>query len=262
MAIFHKILVVYSEKMTKQHISSVEKVGKILNGYDMKVIKSKDLNETHFFGIDLTITVGGDGVFIKTAGFINNDVPILGINSEPEASEGALTSIKDDELDELKRIMAGNYRINKLRRLNVKINGKSIREEAINEAYFGTESQFHVSRYVLEYGFVREEQRSSGVLIVTSSGSGAWFKSAGGIPFGENEKFAFLVREPYTGERIYKPKLLSGEVHYGKRIGIKNKRHDGTIIAIDGNKVYPLKFDDEVEISISDRFLRVLHPTK
>ena len=90
------------------------------------------------------------------------------------------------------------------------MNNKLIKELALNEVYIGAKSQFHTSRYTIKLNGDGEEQRSSGVLIVTGSGSNAWYKSAGGEPFPcEEKKLKFLVREPYQ-KRVFKPKILCG----------------------------------------------------
>jgi NAD kinase len=103
---FKKILIVYSEKLTNKHLETLEKVKNLVNGMNCLITKSHELNEVYFEGIDLVITIGGDGTFIRAATFLKDSL-ILGINSEPEYSEGALTSIKENELDLLKEILDG-----------------------------------------------------------------------------------------------------------------------------------------------------------
>ncbi len=51
-----------------------------------------DLNRT-IDNLDLIITIGGDGTFLRTASHIyNTNTPILGITSDPTRSVGALCS--------------------------------------------------------------------------------------------------------------------------------------------------------------------------
>jgi NAD kinase len=214
------------------------------------------LSREDFDSIDLVITIGGDGVLIKTASFIKNQ-PILGINSEPEYSEGALTSIHDSEIEELKQILNGNYKIKELERIEVILNNKNV-GLAINEVYIGSSIQFHTSRYVISFKDKKEEQRSSGVLITTSSGSHAWYKSAGGVPFEDKNKLKFIIREAYIGKRVFKPTLLSGEINPGDAIKIEGKRHGGGIIAVDSDSVFDFNNNDKAEIKLSNNYLRVL----
>lgn len=52
------------------------------------------LTEDDFKNIDLVMSLGGDGTFLKTAGMINsNRLPIFGVNTDPARSVGHLTSI-------------------------------------------------------------------------------------------------------------------------------------------------------------------------
>jgi len=254
---FKKILIVYSEKLTKKHLETVEKVKKMLNEKICCEVRADHLAEENFKDIDLVITIGGDGAFIRASQFLENQL-IIGINSEPEFSEGALTSIDETELDFLNKILEGKYNILKRERIKVKLNNKELKELALNEIYVGSAAQFHTSRYLIKFNGKEEEQRSSGVLITTSCGSNAWFKSAGGTPFNEKDKLKFLVREPYFGNKVFKPKILTGEIKKGEKIEFEGKRHNGGIVAINADKIYDFNLNDKVEVELSDRPLNVI----
>lgn len=126
--------------------------------------------------------------------------------------------------------------------------------------YVGVENQFHTSRYVIEFNNQREEQRSSGVVISTGSGSFAWYKSAGGEPFScEEEKMKFLVREIYEAN-LFKPKVRNGTIEGEEKIILESKRKDGGVVAIDGIVTYPFNFGDKVEVRTCKQNLRVIVP--
>ncbi|MFH1308191.1 MAG: NAD(+)/NADH kinase [archaeon] len=255
---FQKILVVYSERKSDKCLEVIEKVKAILGARKYTLAKSHDLTESLFKEIDLVITIGGDGGFIRAARFLK-ETPIIGINAEPEYSEGASASLKDDEINFLGEILNGKYNLIKRQRALVKINGTHLKELALNEVFIGTEKQFATARYLIKYRGKEERQKSSGVLVATGSGSNAWFKSAGGKPFPYDErKLAFLVREPYSGKRVFKPQLLSGEMLENESIIFKSDRYSGGIIALDSNTVYNFNKGDIVEISISNQPLNVI----
>nr|MBA4404949.1 hypothetical protein [Nanoarchaeum sp.] len=256
MSKFNKILIVYSEKLSKTHIESLNKVKQKLEGRDYIFLRADRILEKYFEDIDLVITVGGDGTFIRAASFIKEKL-IVGINSEPEYSEGALLSLKDDELYILDEILNGKYKIQKKIRIKIKINGKEIQNLALNEVYFGVSNQFHTSHYIISYKNAKEEQRSSGVLVATPSGSTAWYKSARGRPFKGN-KLKFIVREPYFGSRVFNPKLLKGEIEKGEKIEFISKRHDNSVVTLDSNYTYRLERGDKVEMEMSEFPLKVL----
>jgi NAD+ kinase len=256
---FNKILVVESKKKTEKHLESVRRLRGLLEDSQLSFswIMHERLSKELLRDVDLVITLGGDGTFLEAANLVENSF-ILGINSHPETSEGALTSLSAENLEILMEILNGKFQILKRQRAMVKLNGNLIEEYATNEVYFGAASQFHSSRYIINFGDIEEEQRSSGVVISTGTGSGAWYLSAGGeVFYPSDEKLAFIVREPYFGKRLYSPKIIKGEFMSEERIILKCKRNFGGILAI-GFKAYDLQENDVVEVSLSDNPLKVL----
>ena len=252
---FKKILVVYTERPSEKHLEAVDNVVKTVK--ECSVVKSRSLKKSDFKDVDLVISVGGDGTFIRAAHFVN-DCLILGINSEPTHSEGGLMSINGDELDVLKEILDGNYDVIKRERLTANINGKPIKEHAVNEIYIGTASNFHTARYSITFNGKKESHRSSGVIVSCGSGSSAWYKSAGGKPFHHcDKKLKFLVREPFS-RNLFKPSILKGELGEGEKICFESQGHYGGAIAIDSNKMYEFKMGDIVEVFLSDQPLNVI----
>ena len=259
MNMFRKVLIVYSEKISGKHKEVIDRVrGVVMSfGSECVCVNACDLQAGVFSGVDLVITVGGDGTFIRAASFIKN-ILILGINSEPEISEGALTSISENELDFLKDIFNGNYKTIERQRIKIIRNGVELDKIALNDVYIGSNSQFHTSRYKIFFQGIEEEQRSSGVLVASGSGSSAWYKSAGGSVFDFNEKrLKFLVREAYSG-KVFNPQILHGEIGEGENLKVVSERFSGGAIALDSNCVYDFNKEDVVEVSLSEYFLRVV----
>ena len=251
-----KVILVYSEKLSDSHLAAVENIKKLIMRLEIEFssVEVRELKK-EMLDVDLVITAGGDGTFIRAASYLK-EVPILGINSEPELSEGALTSLVDSELDVLEEILKGNYNIVKRDRIKVIVNGDELDQLALNDVYVGSTTHFHASRYVIEFKGDSEEQRSSGVLFSTSSGSSAWYKSAGGEVFDE-KKIKFLVREPFSG-RIFNPKMIRGEVLDGEKIKVIAKRHEGGVISLDSNFHKEFNIPDGVELELSEFPLKVV----
>ncbi len=260
MAGFNKILVVRHEKEAPNHRLTVNRVLGILNELkkDVSCISFNELHDTHFLDKDLVITIGGDGTFIRTAHFIRGDTPILGINSEPETSEGKLTTLSRDEIESLKEILKGEHEVIDRLRARVIRNGELIKELALNEVYVGATNQFHTSRYLIRHKGREEEHRSSGVLVVTGSGSTAWYQSAGGKPFSHHHKeLRFIVREPFRG-RVFQPKIIQGEIEKDETISFESKREEGGIVSIDSWPTYDFNRGDKVEVRLSHQPLKVV----
>ncbi len=255
---FKKILVVCRGNIYREGSKFLNKLKYFLNGKKFRVVAASSLKKNDFKDVDLVITLGGDGTFLKTASFVRDSF-IIGINSNPRASEGALTSISVENIYFIKEIIEGKFRVVERPRAKVTKNNVLLDKLALNEVYIGSKNQFHTSRYILYLNGRKEEHRSSGVLVSTGTGSTAWYSSAGGKPFHPNEKkLKFIVREPFSG-RLFKPLFLQGEIPQGHRIKIESTGKMGTIV-FDSNNSYNFDGGDVAEVELSDKPLRVIVP--
>jgi nicotinate-nucleotide adenylyltransferase len=249
------VLVVYSEKETEKHLNVVKGIKKLLNGLDIysQFILASDLKKEFFKGVDLVITVGGDGTFIRASHFVYGQL-ILGINSDSETSNGGLLGFDENNYSYILEVIEGNFKIHKKDRVVIRKNGKLLDSYAMNEVFVGARNQFSTSRYVIELNGSKEEQRSSGVLVVTPLGSNAWYKSAGGKPYLERV-LKYVVREPFVC-RLFDSKLLGGNVE--NSIKFYSTMQKGGVIALDSNKVYYFNQGDEVELCFAQNPLSIV----
>lgn len=69
----------------ESHRRCVDSVTKILGdtGVDYNVIRRDELHRGSLFDKDLVIAVGGDGTILNTSSFIDDSIPLLGVNSDP-----------------------------------------------------------------------------------------------------------------------------------------------------------------------------------
>ncbi len=252
-----KILIVKGDKKTLSHLKTVKEVEKRLAGINYSSISIDEMDNTNFGEYGLVISIGGDGTFTRASNLVENQL-ILGVNSDPDTSEGALTSIDPNTLNNLEHILEGNFRTIQRERAEVVKNKELIRIYVLNSIFIGAAMQFLAARYKIKLRDREEEQRSSGVIISTGSGSTAWFKSAGGEPFDYSEKrLKLIVREPYFGKRVFKSTILKGEIGMGERIEFESMRDYGGVIVLD-DKVYDFNKKDQAEIRISDKPLNVI----
>lgn len=257
MRTLNNIILIYKENLHNHIFEKIEDIKQHFPDSNFMVIDYSSIKKDLLKEADLILTLGGDGTFIKAAHLIE-DALILGINSNPDTSEGALTSITIHELDHLKKILKGEFEVISRERADIILNNKLLDEKAVNEVYIGVASQFHSSRYKIVFKDKVEEQRSSGIIVSTGTGSKAWFLSAGGKPFHHSEKkLSFIVREPYFGQRVYVPTLLNGEIFDDERLIIHSTRHSGGIIAIN-DSVYEFNNGDIVEVKLSNKPLKVV----
>lgn len=253
------VYVVYSDKKTKEHLNTIKEVKKVLKEFGIKAVfeRKEKIEKKLPRGIDLVISIGGDGTFIDASHLIKDDTLILGVNSDPKESEGIhCSATRKDFRDKIKRIIEGDFSVEKWTRLAVYLDHKKC-EFALNEVYVGAGHIYNTSRYVLEVHGVKERQKSSGVLISTGCGSTAWYSSAGGRPFPKDAKEArFIVREPYCGHLVC-GRIINGIIKEGEEMKIKSEMRDG-IVGIDSFKEYPLPKGKIVRITVSNKPIHVI----
>jgi len=223
------------------------------NGIKIKYSWKNSLTKKDFNGFDFVVAIGGDGTALSASHYLVGR-PLLAVNSNPKNSEGALTTISVDVLDKkLKDIKEGNYEVEKLERIEVSINGRKQDILALNEVFIANEKAYLSSKYHIKFkgggSKVEEDQISSGLIFSTGSGSTAWFKSAGGQPFGVGEKcIKMLVREPYI-RKILRFSILEKTIHEEDSIIVVP--HTNAVLAIDSIREIKLNKDDKVKIKIS-----------
>lgn len=223
---------------------------------NFKCIERSRLNKNAFRNNNLVIAVGGDGTFLRTSHFVKNEL-VLGVNSNPNKKEGFfMSSCKNDFDKKLKLFLKNKFYVQKLTRLKSKINKKEVCL-ALNEVFIGNKIPYKTSHYKIFFNHKTEEQKSSGVLIGTGSGSNAWLKSAGVKPFSScSKKFYFIIREPYIG-KLTKPLITKGFIGHNKVLKIKSGMDNG-IVAVDSNREYRFKKGSVIEIIISKNSLNVI----
>ncbi|MCP4849539.1 MAG: hypothetical protein GY899_16495 [Verrucomicrobiaceae bacterium] len=149
----------------------------LASGAEIKMLYRSELSEEVTKGIDLAVTIGGDGTFLETSHFIDDQTPIIGVNSDPSRSVGFLSACNGSEFPE---IFAG---LNDLPRLNLTraratINGNLTGPPILNDILFSSPNPAATTRYRIgERSF-----RNSGCLVSTASGSTAWIFQEGCSP--------------------------------------------------------------------------------
>lgn len=251
----NNVLVIY----IKENNGTLARVRAILKKYNInyKAIERGKLRSNDFKKKDLVIVIGGDGTFLKAALFVKDKTAVLGINSNKAKKEGFfMKANKKDFEKKLKKIIKNKYKLIKLTRLQARINNKLIKDLALNEFYVGCNKPYDVFRYKIKVNNKEELQKSSGVLISTASGSGAWLKSAGGKKMDlKSKNIQFIVREPYHGTITCNYSLLKGMT---KEITIIPEIKDCIIIADSTGKEYALKKIDKVKILVSNKPLNFI----
>jgi len=252
-----KALVVYNARKNKEHQTAVKTVRSALRrlGIRFRFVVKENATKRMMRGIDLVVTVGGDGTFIEASHLIEDDTLILGVNSDPKSSEGVHTmATRFDFERKMRMVLTGDFSVERWHRLRTVLDGKEL-PLSLNEVYIGTLHQFLTSRYTLIRGAKREQQKSSGIIVSTGCGSTAWYASAGGKPFPRTVREGrFIVREPYRG-RLTPIRMTEGVVDGG--LAVESNMRKGCV-AIDSTKVFGFGRGSAATVTVSDRPLHVV----
>lgn len=208
--------------------------------------------------LDLVITVGGDGTLLSASHSVAN-VPILGINSAPSHSVGFFCGAQHGNAAvAIGRALRGELRRAVLTRMQVRQNGEVVHARVLNEALFCHISPAATSRYLVRFGDVEEEQKSSGFWIGPAAGSTAAQRSAGGrvLPLTSKD-LQLVVREPYTpqGEHYELRRVL---VPAGELLVVRSKMHEAKLFVDGPNRSVNVQFGDVLEFSRAPEELTVL----
>lgn len=240
------------------HTAAVRKVIQVLEnlGIAHGISERHEIKSLNRY--DLILTVGGDGTFLRSAHWVKNQL-IMGINSSPSLSVGALCSITIDDFEKkLTQILAGQFKARAVTRIQIRVNGKILPVEAINDVLFTNNSPAGTSRYYIHYKGKNEEHKSSGIWIASASGSTAVISALGGVKMQPTEKrFQFVVREPYQG--IYHPyHIKRGLVPQGQKLKITSKMIRSRLYVDGPTTFFNLHYGDEVEFTLSKNYLNVV----
>ena len=192
---------IYGKKVTKQTIPVFTEVFSFIEQLGWSIVLEKELKETllaktdinknydtfsshqdFYSGIDLTISLGGDGTFIKTVSYIRNSgVPIMGINT---GRMGFLSNISKDQIEDT---------LNKVKNKEFEFQKRSLLRDYTEEDLFG-EDNFALNELTVHkkdtasmitvHASLDNKYLNSywadGLIVATPTGSTAYSLSCGG----------------------------------------------------------------------------------
>jgi NAD+ kinase len=189
------------------HHHALQVVRQALHGEQMLERTVDAVSPADADGIDLLVTVGGDGT-VFAANALLAEVPLLAVNSDPQHSIGHFCRANASSVGALiGRWRAGQAQLEELPRLEVEVGGR--RWRILNDCLFSSVNPAAMTRYVLDVDGQRERQRSSGVWVASGAGSTAAIRSAGAAPVDAHRPaLLYRVREPFPGREP--SRLLEG----------------------------------------------------
>jgi len=243
----------------EQHVKVVERVYETLEKLGVETLLLHGAQaEFDPKGASLIVTVGGDGTLLAASHHVS-DVPILGVNSAPRYSVGFFCAARGAHaVRTLKKALNGEVPSVKLNRMAVRINGQLRSERVLNEALYCHAEPAATSKYIVQAGGRKEEQRSSGFWVGPAAGSTAAIRSAGGriLPLA-SRKLQMVVREPYRGWGS-QPKLVRCVVGERGKVVAWSKMERARIYLDGPYRMLRARLGDEVSFETSSEPLTVV----
>ncbi|KAI3427617.1 uncharacterized protein J3R85_009466, partial [Psidium guajava] len=232
--------------------------------------------------VDLVVSIGGDGTLLQASHFMDDSIPVLGVNSDPTQakeveglndafdatrSTGYLCAANVNNFEQMLDDILDDRSIpSKLTRLAIRVNSHLMPKYALNDVLVSHPCPAAVSRF--SFRIKKDEQpcsplvncRSSGLRVSTAAGSTAAMLSAGGyrMPIWSQD-LQYIVREPISPGAAFS--LMHGVVKSDQLMDAAWFCKDG-VIYIDGSHVrYSIKHGDNMVISSKAPVLSVYLPS-
>jgi NAD+ kinase len=204
-------------------------------------------------GVELIISVGGDGTVLRNISRMKDPLPILGINM---GTLGFLVDVEpEDAIEIIEEVLYGFSYIERMR-VDVFLNGETL-ETATNEIAVMSAKPAKIIQFEVYVGdCLLENMRADGVVFATPTGSTAYAMSAGG-PIVNPRVNAIVVVPVAPFKLSSRPWVIPSDSIITVKLSSPKKE---AVIAIDGQKSYRIKPDDVVKLKKSKfpaRFVKI-----
>ncbi|CAI9303842.1 unnamed protein product [Lactuca saligna] len=230
---------------------------------------------------DLVVTIGGDGTLLSASHFLNDSIPLLGLNSDPTQpqeveelgdefdatrSTGFLCAATIKNFEQmLNNILENGMTPTELSRMAIKVNSELLPLYALNDVLISDPNPAAVSRFSFRIRKQGSSQplvncRSSGLRVSTAAGSTAAMLSAGGHSMSVSSKdLQYMVREPIsvTQEHL---RLMHGLVKPKESMDIDWQTNEGLIYIDGAHIVHNVQHGDSIQISSCAPCLKIFLP--
>ncbi len=246
------------QKTHENHFWALSYVESVLKKHQLKYTKICRGSAINYDKYDLIITLGGDGTFLEAARNVESQL-IWGVNSDPQWSVGRFCSGNPENFEKLlKKVLAMKVKPKHLNRLCASFSDGTQQMHVLNDLLVCHHSPAALSRYYINIGKVREEQRSSGLWISTAAGSSGGIFSAGGKLLPQESKLMqYRPRELFRawGAQYHH---VGGVLSSLKAIELTSLMREG-VVFVDGSHVcLPFSFGASLTVSRSKHPLKVV----
>jgi NAD+ kinase len=201
--------------------------------------------------VDIIIAIGGDGTILRT--LQNTNCKILGVNA---GVLGFLTEISQTDLEsDLKRLVKGDYIVDKRIKLKTVLNGKPL-VDATNEAVIHTAQIAKIQTFnVFVDEYKADKIRADGIIVATPTGSTCYAMSTGG-PILDPHVNGFVITPIAPFKLASRPIVVSSKSTV--TVELTDTHHNCTLV-LDGQQEVEVGAGDVIKFGMSKnkaRFIR------
>ncbi|KAF3442344.1 hypothetical protein FNV43_RR16260 [Rhamnella rubrinervis] len=272
----------YLENRCKVHKNAINFCQDVVRSkpVEWKTILRNDLSQP-IRDVDLVVTIGGDGTLLQASHFMDDSVPVLGVNSDPTQVEeveefsnefdatrstGYLCTTTVYNFEQvLDNFIEGQMVPSELSRISIHVNSQLLPTYALNDILIAHPCPAAISRF--SFRIKRNDQstsplvhcRSSGFRVSTAAGSTAAMLSGGGFPMPIlSRELQYMVREPVSPGAA--SSLMHGLIKSDQSMDFTWFSKEG-VMYIDGSHVYySIKYGDAIQLSNRAPVLKVFLP--
>ncbi|TQD23436.1 NAD(+)/NADH kinase [Methanolobus vulcani] len=222
-----KVKIFFSPK-TGQHLGITE------NCLPVEQMKDK--------GVQLIISIGGDGTVLRNISKMKDPLPVLGINL---GTLGFLVDVPpEDAIKDIADVLKG-FSYTERSRLSVHLNGKRL-QDATNEIVLITARPAKILTFRISVDDSEiEDMRADGIVVATPTGSTAYAMSAGG-PIVDPRVDASIIVPIAPFKLSARPWIVPGHSSIKVEMTIPEKE---AALVIDGQHTYNMVENDVVTVT-------------
>lgn len=198
---------------------------------------------------DIVITVGGDGTILQAAreGLPYNK-PLVGVNL---GRMGFLATVEPYELDNLQRLVTGNFRLDERNILQCNAAGGVY--TALNDIVVSRTTPLQAMDIKLFCDHILVSSFfGDGIIVATPTGSTAYSLSAGGPIL--DARIAGMVATPICAHSMQSPPMVFSD---GRSLRVEIQAADA-FLACDGEKVCSLDKTNNIEVCVSKQTITLV----
>ena len=194
---------------------------------------------------DILVVIGGDGTIIHSAKrAAEYSKPVLGLNA---GRVGYLAGLEGNELDKLKNLITGDYKIKNRMLLSVKVGDKEY--FSLNDAVISKGPLSRMIDITVTLDGEHISYRADGLIAATPTGSTAYSLSAGG-PIVDPD-LDTIILTPICPQSLYaRPILIAPNEEI--QISVTPPEDTGAYITIDGEQACPFLEGQTVTVKRAD----------